>query len=90
MDTFKIFQLKYTNEFDLQAKCLKALIMSVHGKIHDGVLNKRLEYSAFKDPTPWDSNRLQYLQTIMVSIFEHEVCLVLLLQGFLIFCLSLN
>ncbi|XP_011180606.2 otoferlin isoform X1 [Zeugodacus cucurbitae] len=64
--TFKLFQIKYTNQFVLQAKCFKAIIMHLQSKLKEGVEDKRLEYTGFKETTMWDANRLVYIN----SFFE--------------------
>ncbi|XP_067648119.1 fer-1-like protein 6 [Eurosta solidaginis] len=61
LTTFKLFQIKYNNQFVLQAKCFKAIIMNLLNKLKEGVDDKRLEYTGFKDVTMWDTNRLIYI-----------------------------
>lgn len=66
--TFKLFQIKYTNQFVLQAKCFKAIIMNLQSKLKEGVEDKRLEYTGFKETTLWDTNRLVYVNSFFVSV----------------------
>ncbi|XP_037953127.1 otoferlin isoform X2 [Teleopsis dalmanni] len=71
IETFKIFQLKYAYQFQMQTKCLKSIIHSILIKIKDGFEMRRLEYSGFKDPTIWDNNRLFFLQEYIKKLAEN-------------------
>ncbi|XP_054735180.1 otoferlin isoform X2 [Anastrepha obliqua] len=71
LKTFKLFQIKYINQFVLQAKCLKAIIMNLQNKLKEGVDEKRLEYAGFKDTTMWDTNRLVYVNAFFERFPEN-------------------
>ncbi|XP_004519125.2 otoferlin isoform X2 [Ceratitis capitata] len=68
--TFKLFQIKYTNQFVLQSKCFKAIIMNLQNRLKEGVEDKRLEYTGFKETTMWDTNRLVYVNSFFEKLPE--------------------
>lgn len=42
--------------------------MNLQSKLMEGVEDKRLEYTGFKEMTMWDSNRLVYVNSFFVSV----------------------
>ncbi|XP_030572579.1 fer-1-like protein 6 isoform X1 [Drosophila novamexicana] len=58
---FKIFQIKFPDRLQHQAKCLKHIINSTMEKILDSVQLHRFDYDLGVECTTWDVNRQQYL-----------------------------
>lgn len=42
--------------------------MNLQSKLKEGVEDKRLEYTGFKETTLWDTNRLVYVNSFFVSV----------------------
>ncbi|XP_030384983.1 fer-1-like protein 6 isoform X1 [Scaptodrosophila lebanonensis] len=61
LDTFKIFQLKYSHQYIEQAKCIKSIITNILNKVKDGVDAHRFDYEVDTQLTTWDINRQLYL-----------------------------
>ncbi|XP_017954999.1 fer-1-like protein 6 [Drosophila navojoa] len=59
--TFTIFQLKFPNHMQHQAKCLKSIIHSIVSKIEESVSLHRFDYDMGEESTTWDLNRQQYV-----------------------------
>ncbi|XP_046868109.1 uncharacterized protein LOC6638750 isoform X4 [Drosophila willistoni] len=70
VETFKVFQLKFTHQYESQAKCLKSIITDVLNKIKEGISSHRFEIDADTQRTTWDINRQLYLLNYFTKLSQ--------------------